>query len=810
MEDLDTAEKESNGLASQHLPSRQNATTQQHEPQITALLQTMHMEQLKLLEARYAKLEERIVRVVQYTVDRTRRPSGKDLSSSNSATSYNAKSHQNKCSSQHKAGAPLATSVSHFDAATSKVGLQPSVPSQCGLLPTPAEFDEKTGFYRRSTKKQQAIYEAKDDDDPDVAHTPRKLFGSNEQWDSEKARDSLKARMKKKGTQANAMLHKITDFENRTKKVDKNVHRISQDITGSSYSSIGRVAYFRALMTQVLRSKWTETTVLLVILANTIYMAWHTNWIAETLEEPTDAVNRGIGLFFTIFFCLDIGLRLYVEQDKFISGANWRWNILDSIVVITAIMEEVLLIMQSQASAISSTKVVRIIRVLRLIRLIRFIRGAAFFTELRALCLGIFQTVGSLFWAIVLLTINIFIFAIYLTQGVAYYLMEQVEEGADENAIKDHDLRVSFGSLPMTMYSLWKALTGGADWEAYCDPLFEISPMMGVIFVLFIAFAICALFNVVTGIFVNKALKVAEGDMDLVLLAHNQDRKEHMEAVKRVFATADVNKNGFLTRTEFAKHFDDPCVQAFFNGLDLDLDRIDPEQLFNMMDVNGDNNITENEFVYACSTMKGAARNLDVVRLAWSVQKHAAEQLELITRVEAVQKQQAKDLKKVTNTLEEASLSIPAADCSHFCPVEFNQIENGADRTLNPIENGASDVKNMCAFLSMQEGLECRESVTTTDTPSVVRFQVFFGEGIKSLGFSIEWRVPTPVVGNVEQNGEAEAHGICTGDLIEEVNDCRTEGLFREDLLPHFQTRPLTLSFCRTVQEEDSIPIEIR
>jgi len=92
------------------------------------------------------------------------------------------------------------------------------------------------------------------------------------------------------------------------------------------------------------------------------------------------------------------------------------------------------------------------------------------------------------------------------------------------------------------MYSLWKAITGGSDWQDYGDALFVIDWGLGVIFTIYIAFAVCAMLNVVIGIFANKALKIAEGDMDLKLLKYFADSGAPF--MMEVAARTDADKKG--------------------------------------------------------------------------------------------------------------------------------------------------------------------------------------------------------------------------------------------------------------------------
>lgn len=226
-----------------------------------------------------------------------------------------------------------------------------------------------------------------------------------------------------------------------------------------------------------------------------------------------------------------------------------------------------------------------------------------------------------------------------------------------------NSLKENCGTLLQTMYTLWKAITGGTDWENVGDPLFEVSPVVGITFILYIAFAVCALLNVVTGVFVNKALKLAEGDQDLMLIEHNKSRKEHTAAVKAVFDKADVDGNGCLSREEFAQHFDDPCVRAFFVSLDLDFDSVDPEQLFDLLDFDGNQMIEHEEFIYGCSVMKGVARNLDLARVSLIQNRQGDDMMQMFRRMLDAQTQQGRLFAALYHELGKAAQLSEA--CAH-------------------------------------------------------------------------------------------------------------------------------------------------
>ena len=72
-----------------------------------------------------------------------------------------------------------------------------------------------------------------------------------------------------------------------------------------------------------------------------------------------------------------------------------------------------------------------------------------------------------------------------------------------------------FGSVEVAMLNLFKSSTGGADWEVFYS---VISPclMSACMFVFFIAFMQVALMSIFTGIFVEKAMKLAPPDANVL------------------------------------------------------------------------------------------------------------------------------------------------------------------------------------------------------------------------------------------------------------------------------------------------------
>merc|ERR1711920_756175 len=90
-----------------------------------------------------------------------------------------------------------------------------------------------------------------------------------------------------------------------------------------------------------------------------------------------------------------------------------------------------------------------------------------------------------------------------------------------------------YGTLPVTLLSVFQSLTGGVDWNEIVSPIMHhISPVIGIIYVLFIAFAILSIMNVVTGIFVQSAIERAD----------EVERINKVEQARKLFKIIDLNK----------------------------------------------------------------------------------------------------------------------------------------------------------------------------------------------------------------------------------------------------------------------------
>jgi len=275
----------------------------------------------------------------------------------------------------------------------------------------------------------------------------------------------------------------------------------------------------------------------------------------------------------------------------------------------------------------SGGSALRSLRILRLVRTVRAIRTMLFFRELShssfelgLVVWGTMNSLQSLLWLMLILLIIMFIFGVYIVQMVAIHKAEAVAAAVPA----DHHiggLSENYGSLSVTVYSLYQAISGGVSWGETAAPLFELSPVLGMLYILYIAFIVFAVLNVVTGVFVDNAQRAAASDIDHVVLEHTEIQQKHISQVVEVFSNADRDGSGDLTIEEFQEHVSNPIVQAYFQCIHLDFDKFGAERLFKLLDFDGGGHIDMNEFVVGCNKLRGTASSLDLAILHHVVKK---------------------------------------------------------------------------------------------------------------------------------------------------------------------------------------------
>ena len=119
--------------------------------------------------------------------------------------------------------------------------------------------------------------------------------------------------------------------------------------------------------------------------------------------------------------------------------------------------------------ASGSLRILRILRLARSARGLRVVRLLRFIRPLRLLVFSIAVTLKSLIWSVILLFIIIYLFSIlFADANLAHF----TSEGNIPPAIlTDSDLQSHFGSVQISMHTLFRAICGGLEWRHAANSL---------------------------------------------------------------------------------------------------------------------------------------------------------------------------------------------------------------------------------------------------------------------------------------------------------------------------------------------------
>lgn len=310
---------------------------------------------------------------------------------------------------------------------------------------------------------------------------------------------------------------------------------------------------------------------------------------------------------FAAIFTVELGLRIWAEETSFLCGSAALWNVFDSILVLSALLEEV--------PAFQNLSYLRLLRVTRALRAIRLFRVVRYCSHMRLMLISVTSSVLPLIWAFLFLFLSAFMFGMVFLHGVTDYVNNA---GVSESFV-DEFLRGHFDGILITMLSLFTSITGGMDWWDLGEALCQVSALMGIVFFVYFVFMTFGVLNIIIGIFVESANSIVQTDRDLVVASEIERKESYANHIKEMFAEIDENRSGTISWTELQHYIQDERVVAYFAALDLDI--TEAVGLFKLLDVQGTNEVSIDEFVVSCLRLKGGAKTVDLTTLQYENKK---------------------------------------------------------------------------------------------------------------------------------------------------------------------------------------------
>eukprot|EP00930_Biecheleria_cincta_P038555 TRINITY_DN26483_c0_g1_i1.p1 TRINITY_DN26483_c0_g1~~TRINITY_DN26483_c0_g1_i1.p1 ORF type:complete len:683 (-),score=154.24 TRINITY_DN26483_c0_g1_i1:122-2170(-) len=351
-------------------------------------------------------------------------------------------------------------------------------------------------------------------------------------------------------------------------------------------------------------------------------------------QEPQGKVWDGL---FLGWFLLELLVKLAATGKRFVYSKDWLWNLFDFFLVVQAMLDMVL-------ASFVNLSYLRILRVFRLVRVVRVVKNVKALQSLRTMIFALFCSMTALMWSLVMIMLVTFVFGIIFCSSVATFF-EEIDLNNSEQVEAAKQVHASFGTMRISLVSLYSAITGGNDWMMYGSALELVGRYTGghdilfFLFLFYIGFCSIGLLNVVTGIFVDSA--VTTRTEDEVVENYNEDYRRTCQEVMKVFTEADQDHSGYMNYQEFEQRMADPWVKAYFSGLDIDTS--DVRTVFTLMDVDGDHKISNQEFIDGTMKLKGYAKSIDIYSLLYDNARLSTRLTKLCSLVE----DQTRDIKEM-------------------------------------------------------------------------------------------------------------------------------------------------------------------
>lgn len=405
-----------------------------------------------------------------------------------------------------------------------------------------------------------------------------------------------------------ALESSMTQFLNETKL--ERLRRAFSYSTGGTCSEI---------LAPIVSSPWFDVLVTAAIVANGIYIGVSTDYMAQRRLSTAPVEFDVIELLFLCIFVMELVLKFSLNgfalfRRKTVHGVptpDRNWNIFDFAVIGVQSVEFLIRLADiDDLNFFGKISVLRILRLLRAMRIVRIIKVSHWVGDLRMIVYSIQRSLSLFIWAMVVLVMVIYIFAIYFLSFVLDYRTVIDSAHPDYSQQREQDLDMHFGSLVRTGFTLFKIVAGGVDWGEMAvlldnDWLFGQCVLVG-----YVGFTLIAVMNVISGVFLDTAMERAKQERELYLV----------KSAQTVFERADHTRDGTITWADFEISMAHVDVETFFSSIDLDVSQA--QGLFELLDTSSDGFISSDEFLKGCLRLRGPAKALDLLALSREVMLH--------------------------------------------------------------------------------------------------------------------------------------------------------------------------------------------
>jgi hypothetical protein len=365
---------------------------------------------------------------------------------------------------------------------------------------------------------------------------------------------------------------------------------------------------------RVVHGWWFDSTCAAILVTNSVFIGLQVEYKANNPGEKVPPAGHMAGdAIYAFLFLAELGTRMFSRGLRvFFLGDDRNWNIFDFFVVTIGTLETIIMLATSGGTtdAMENLMVLRTVRIIRVVRVVRVFRLMRFFRSLRILVSAILNTGKNCLWAALLLFMILFIFGILFAQAAIDKINEWDDISEDEK--RQNPIWIYWGTLPRGIYTCFKSILGGIDWEIAADALSDVGSMYVCCFIFMIIFTYLAVLNVISGIFIQSSIEEAQQDLDHIITQELNEKNRFLDRFEDVFGEMDVNGNQVVNLDEFEHALRKPKMQNLLHAMGVEAN--DAWTLFKLLDADGGGTVDQQEFLEGCLSLKGPAKSIHIAQ----------------------------------------------------------------------------------------------------------------------------------------------------------------------------------------------------
>eukprot|EP00442_Polarella_glacialis_P059124 CAMPEP_0115162510 /NCGR_PEP_ID=MMETSP0227-20121206/71997_1 /TAXON_ID=89957 /ORGANISM="Polarella glacialis, Strain CCMP 1383" /LENGTH=205 /DNA_ID=CAMNT_0002574719 /DNA_START=376 /DNA_END=990 /DNA_ORIENTATION=+ len=184
-----------------------------------------------------------------------------------------------------------------------------------------------------------------------------------------------------------------------------------------------------------------------------------------------------------------------------------------------------------------------------------------------------------------------------------------------QDVTADRDIRILvfryYGTFSRTILTMFEVLF--ANWARSCRILVEnVSEWFSLAFILYRCLIGFAVLNVVSAVFIQQTMKVAQQDRQFMIAQKKKSAASFVKRLADLFHKLDTSGDGQLSKEEFDHMVKDSNMREVMGHSDIEVQ--DMEALWNILD-NGDGELSVDEFLMGVARIKGPSKSLDTVHV---------------------------------------------------------------------------------------------------------------------------------------------------------------------------------------------------